>query len=82
VSIRPGQELPHYELVEQIGAGGMAVVWEAIDTTLDREVAIKFVSEAFRSDWLDSRVRPTDAQTFGPSVCCSTRCFAAGECSR
>ncbi len=45
-----GRMLLHYRLVERIGQGGMGVVWRAVDTTLDREVAIKLVPEAFASD--------------------------------
>ena len=39
--LKPGSRLLHYELVEQIGEGGMGVVWKAEDTKLHREVAIK-----------------------------------------
>ncbi len=34
-----------YELVERIGAGGMAEVWRARDTRLQRDVAIKVIPE-------------------------------------
>jgi len=44
--LEPGRALLHYRLIDKIGEGGMGVVWRAVDTTLDREVAIKLLPEA------------------------------------
>jgi serine/threonine protein kinase len=43
MTIGPGKLLNQYRLVEKIGEGGMGVVWKALDTTLDREAAIKIL---------------------------------------
>jgi serine/threonine-protein kinase len=50
VPIEPGSQLLHYRLIEQIGEGGMGVVWKAADTSLNREVAIKILPEIVASD--------------------------------
>ncbi|MCX5660536.1 MAG: protein kinase [Planctomycetota bacterium] len=39
--IQVGDKLDKFEIVEQIGAGGMSVVWKGYDPLLDRAVAIK-----------------------------------------
>jgi len=39
----PGLQLDHYELVSELGRGGMAVVWLARDPSLQRSVALKIL---------------------------------------
>jgi tRNA A-37 threonylcarbamoyl transferase component Bud32 len=48
--LAPGRTLSYYRLIEQIGEGGMGVVWKATDTSLGRDIAIKVLPEALASD--------------------------------
>jgi eukaryotic-like serine/threonine-protein kinase len=34
-------EIGHFRLLQEVGAGGFGIVWKALDTTLERHVAIK-----------------------------------------
>ncbi len=45
-----GDRLGHYQILSALGAGGMGQVFRARDSRLNRDVAIKIVSDGFASD--------------------------------
>jgi serine/threonine-protein kinase len=55
--MEPVPELGRHELIEEIGHGGMGVVWRARDLVLGREVALKMI----RAELMDS---PANVQRF------------------
>ena len=50
MQLAPGTTLGPYSVTAKIGEGGMGEVWQARDTKLDRDVALKVLPEAFTSD--------------------------------
>jgi len=50
LALIPGTRLGVYEVTAQIGEGGMGQVCRARDTKLDRDVALKVLSDAFAND--------------------------------
>ena len=45
-----GESFGKYKILSEIGKGGMREVYLAEDTKLDRQVAIKFLSDEFSKD--------------------------------
>ncbi|HEX8160874.1 MAG TPA: protein kinase [Pyrinomonadaceae bacterium] len=50
MSLDPGTRLGRYEIRSKIGAGGMGEVYLALDTQLDREVALKILAPEIARD--------------------------------
>jgi serine/threonine-protein kinase len=81
-SFGPGFRVARYRLDEEVGRGGMAVVYRAYDSRLDRRVALKLLApqlardEAFRQRFI--RESRTAAAVDHPSI---IPIFEAGEAS-
>ncbi len=50
MALEIGTRLGPYEVTAKIGAGGMGEVYQATDTKLNRQVALKILPEAFATD--------------------------------
>ena len=50
MSLTPGSRLGHYDVTALIGEGGTGEVWQATDTQLYRDVALKILPDAFAPD--------------------------------
>ncbi len=50
MALTVGSRLGHYDVTALIGEGGMGQVYQATDTKLNRQVALKILPEAFATD--------------------------------
>ncbi len=75
-----GKKIAHYHILEQLGAGGMGVVFRAHDEQLDRDVAFKLLpDETVESETARSRLlreARTASRLSHPHIC---HVYEAGE---
>src|SRR4051812_39564384 len=67
MELKPGVRLGPYEIVAQIGEGGMGQVWKARDTRLGRDVALKVSKSEFTARF--EREARTVAALSHPHIC-------------
>lgn len=76
ISSRPGllvgETIGHYKILKLLGSGGMGEVYLADDSTLERHVALKFLSGEFDDVWAKAQLKREAraiAQLDHPNIC-------------
>ena len=94
MALAVNSRLGHYDVTALLGEGGMGEVYQARDTKLDRDVALKVLPEAFTSDpdrlarfkreaqILASLNHPNIAAIYGIEEAEGTRAFRVGPWTR
>ena len=87
MSLSPGTRLGHYDVTALIGEGGMGQVWQATDTQLNRQVALKILPDAFATDpdrlarfQREAQVLASLTPTSRPSTASSSLATLGGWC--
>ena len=65
MSLSAGTTIGHYDVTALLGEGGMGQVWQATDTQLNRQVALKILPDAFAADPDRGRTRAASRGTPG-----------------
>jgi len=78
-----GTKIGRYEIRSKLGAGGMGEVYLAVDTKLDRKVALKILlgDVAAKRDWMERFIREAKSAAALSHQALSTSLQASGNTS-